>query len=70
MEEPTIALIAHDAKKADMVHLVQAHRDELLPLATNLATAEAVVDVIFHRHGSRAETAVSPADTSLAGALT
>lgn len=28
MDGPTIALIAHDAKKADMVYLVQAHREE------------------------------------------
>lgn len=28
MQKPTIALIAHDAKKADMVYLVQAHREE------------------------------------------
>ena len=32
MEKPTIALIAHDAKKADMVYLVQAHRDEFSQL--------------------------------------
>ena len=29
MESITIALIAHDAKKADMVFLVQTHREEL-----------------------------------------
>ena len=28
MEKTTIALIAHDAKKADMVYLVQSHREE------------------------------------------
>lgn len=28
MEKPAIALIAHDAKKADMVYLVQSHREE------------------------------------------
>jgi len=28
MDRPTIALIAHDAKKADMVYLVQGHREE------------------------------------------
>jgi methylglyoxal synthase len=32
MEKPTLALIAHDAKKADMVYLVQAHRDEFSKL--------------------------------------
>jgi methylglyoxal synthase len=32
MDKPTIALIAHDAKKADMVYLVQAHRDEFSQL--------------------------------------
>ncbi|MBM4461936.1 MAG: methylglyoxal synthase [Chloroflexi bacterium] len=32
MERPTLALIAHDAKKADMVFLVQAHRQELAKL--------------------------------------
>ena len=32
MEKPTITLIAHDAKKADMVYLVQAHRDEFSKL--------------------------------------
>ncbi len=32
MEKPTIALIAHDAKKADMVYLVQAHREEFSQL--------------------------------------
>lgn len=32
MERPTLALIAHDAKKADMVFLVQAHRDEFSKL--------------------------------------
>lgn len=29
MERPVLALIAHDAKKADMVYLVQAHKEEL-----------------------------------------
>jgi methylglyoxal synthase len=32
MEKPTLALIAHDAKKADMVFLVQGHREELAKL--------------------------------------
>jgi methylglyoxal synthase len=32
MEKPTLALIAHDAKKAYMVYLVQAHRDEFSKL--------------------------------------
>ena len=32
MEKPTVALIAHDAKKADMVYLVQAHREEFSQL--------------------------------------
>jgi methylglyoxal synthase len=32
MEKSTIALIAHDAKKADMVYLVQAHREEFSQL--------------------------------------
>lgn len=29
MKKPTLTLIAHDSKKADMVFLVQAHREEL-----------------------------------------
>jgi len=29
MEKPTVALIAHDAKKADMVYLAQAHKAAL-----------------------------------------
>jgi len=147
MEKPTIALIAHDAKKADMVYLVQAHREEFsqlnlvatgttgkfiqariglpvrlmkngpqggdqqigalvaggevqaviflrdpltahphepdvsalvrlcdvhnIPLATNLATAEAVVDFMFHRPGvSREGHATHQWETELVGALT
>ncbi len=147
MEKATIALIAHDAKKADMVYLVQAHREEFshlnlvatgttgkfiqariglpvrlmksgpqggdqqigalvaggevqaviflrdpltahphepdvsalvrlcdvhnIPLATNLATAEAVVDFMFHRPGvSRERHATRQWDTELVGALT
>lgn len=147
MEEPTIALIAHDAKKADMVRLAQAHREELsrlnlvatgttgkfiqarvglpvrlvksgpqggdqqigalvaggevqaviflrdpltahphepdvsalvrlcdvhnVPLATNLATAEAVMDLVFRRCGfSRDRYAIPPVETRLVGAST
>ena len=32
MEKPTVALIAHDAKKADMVYLVQTHREKFSQL--------------------------------------
>ena len=32
MEKPILALIAHDAKKADMVYLVQSHREEFARL--------------------------------------
>ncbi|MBN2100028.1 MAG: methylglyoxal synthase [Dehalococcoidia bacterium] len=146
MEKPTVALIAHDAKKADMVYLVQAHREEFsrlslvatgttgkfiqariglpvrlmksgpqggdqqigalvaggevqaviflrdpltahphepdvsalvrlcdvhnIPLATNLATAEAVVDFLFHRPGvSRERHVTRQCETELVGAL-
>ncbi len=146
MDRPTIALIAHDAKKADMVYLVQAHRDEFsrlnlvatgttgkfiqsriglsvrlmksgpqggdqqigalvasgevqgviflrdpltahphepdvsalvrlcdvhnIPLATNLATAEAVVDFMFHHpEASQERPAMPHPETDLVGAL-
>ena len=147
MEKPTVALIAHDAKKADMIYLVQAHREEFslfnlvatgttgrfiqariglpvrlmnsgpqggdqqigalvaggevqavvflrdpltahphepdvsalvrlcdvhnIPLATNLATAEAVVDRLFHHPEAFLEKhATHHSETELAGALT
>lgn len=147
MEKPTVALIAHDAKKAEMVRLVQGHREEFsrlnlvatgttgkfiearaglpvrlmksgtqggdqqigalvaggevqaviflrdpltahphepdvsalvrlcdvhnVPLATNLATAEAVVNHVFHRPGLPQDRhAIRRADSCLVGAST
>jgi len=147
MEKTTIALIAHDAKKADMVYLVQSHREEFsrlnlvatgttgkyiqsriglpvrlmksgpqggdqqigalvaggevqaviflrdpltahphepdvsalvrlcdvhnIPLATNLATAEAVVNFMFHHpEASQEKHATHQSETELVGALT
>jgi methylglyoxal synthase len=32
LDKPRLALIAHDAKKADLVYLVQAHKEELASL--------------------------------------
>jgi len=49
MEKPTVALIAHDAKKADMVYLAQAHKEALAKM--NLVATGTTGRFILERIG-------------------
>ena len=58
----------HEPDVSALVRLCDVHN---LPLATNLATAEAVVEFIFHRTGVSQEIhATHQWETELVGALT